>query len=219
MPRGPHASPNEPAAVKAIPNSLHRVIAKRASGTIKSKVPRPPSERDVVRPWRFIPTGPAQSRRPVKQASTGDRLPLRVLGRRGRNPETYDGELVHASSDFAPSNSIIDVESTSTATAENSYDFTLDSVQGGSASEIPEEVAVGEWKDSKDEDGDDGPVMDRRQLLKQAHEFKTFMETAEEDPLFEMPYGDSFLYLKTETGCTYDLKIAPTRNRPNDYFH
>ena len=36
----------------------------------------------------------------------------------------------------------------------------------------------------------------RGDLLQQAQHFKTFMEIMEEHPLYEMPYGDSFLYLK-----------------------
>ena len=36
----------------------------------------------------------------------------------------------------------------------------------------------------------------RGDLLRQAQHFKTFMEIMEEHPLYEMPYGDSFLYLK-----------------------
>jgi hypothetical protein len=35
----------------------------------------------------------------------------------------------------------------------------------------------------------------RGDLLRQAQHFKTFMEIMEEHPLYEMPYGDSFLYL------------------------
>ena len=42
----------------------------------------------------------------------------------------------------------------------------------------------------------------RGDLLRQAQNFKTFMEIMEEHPLYEMPYGDSFLYLKSRSGST-----------------
>ena len=42
----------------------------------------------------------------------------------------------------------------------------------------------------------------RGELLRQAQNFKTFMEIMEEHPLYEMPYGDSFLYLKSVSGST-----------------
>ena len=47
----------------------------------------------------------------------------------------------------------------------------------------------------------------RGDLLRKAKVFKTFMEIMEEHPLFDLPYGDSFLYLKSVSGSSYDLDI------------
>ena len=59
----------------------------------------------------------------------------------------------------------------------------------------------------------------RGDLLRQAQHFKTFMEIMEEHPLYEMPYGDSFLYLKSISGSTYDLDIVPHDEiDPYNYF-
>ena len=59
----------------------------------------------------------------------------------------------------------------------------------------------------------------RGDLLRQAQQFKTFMEIMEESPLYELPYGDSFLYLQSVSGSTYDLKIVHHEDiDPNDYY-
>ena len=66
-----------------------------------------------------------------------------------------------------------------------------------------------QYKEAEEEDGEkreeqhaEDKSTTRGDLLRQAQHFKTFMEIMEEHPLYEMPYGDSFLYLKSISGST-----------------
>ena len=73
-------------------------------------------------------------------------------------------------------------------------------------------------KEEKQEEHDAG-LTARGELLRKAQNFKTFMEIMEEDPKFDMPYGDSFLYLSSRDGNPYDLRIvAHSEINPNDYY-
>ena len=59
----------------------------------------------------------------------------------------------------------------------------------------------------------------RGELLKRAQEFKTFMQIMEEHPLYDLPYGDSFLYLHSTNGSSYELDIIKHHDiNPEDYF-
>ena len=59
----------------------------------------------------------------------------------------------------------------------------------------------------------------RGDLLRKAQQFKTFMQIMEEHPLYDLPYGDSFLYLHSIDGSSYELEIIKhSEIDPQDYF-